>query len=101
MTAYDANPHPSDNYVLPGSLVAAANQEAAKDDLREHAAYVADGMAAAEDSLARWRRDRDATMARMFHAGFSWAEIGRTFGVTPQAAMYASGVRQRTPKKDS
>lgn len=29
----------------------------------------------------------------------SWAEIGRIFGTSPQAAMYVSGHAKRTPPK--
>lgn len=69
--------------------------------LRERAVRCADGHAAAEDNLNRRRRERDALMRVMHEAGISWAEIGRTFSVTPQAAMYASGVRTRTGRGPS
>lgn len=69
--------------------------------LRAQAEHVADGTAAAEDNLNRWRRDRSHLMARMSQAGLTWAEIGRIFKVTPQAAMYGSGLVKRSERRKS
>lgn len=70
----------------------APNRQEALD--RAHRA--AEGYKAAEENLTRWRKARDKSITELYESGVSWAEIGRTFGITPQAAMYASGLRKRT-----
>lgn len=50
-------------------------------------------------ALERMKQARTDHMKVMHEAGVSWAEIGRTFGLTPQAAMYATGAVKRTPRK--
>lgn len=50
-------------------------------------------------ALERMKDARTEHMKTMHEAGISWAEIGRTFGCTPQAAMYATGAAKRTPRK--
>lgn len=71
------------------------NQSGA-DAARERAIRAAEGYRVAEENLTRWRKERDRSILAMHENGISWAEIGRTFSITPQAAMYASGVRKRT-----
>lgn len=56
-------------------------------------------IARAIETLERMKDARTEHMRAMHEAGISWAEIGRTFGVTPQAAMYATGAVKRTPRK--
>lgn len=53
----------------------------------------------AEETLEAKRRESVRIMKDMREQGMSWAAIGRAFGVTPQAAMYATGSSVRTPKK--
>lgn len=54
-------------------------------------------------TVAERRRDdlvavRARHMKEMHEAGATWVEIGRVFGLTPQAVMYATGYAVRTPK---
>lgn len=55
-------------------------------------------MRALAEQETRLRHEREDIMRRMFKAGLSWAEIGRQFGCTPQAAMYATGHATRTKR---
>lgn len=43
--------------------------------------------------------DRIACMKELHGEEVSWAQIGRIFGISPQAAMYVTGHIKRTPAK--
>lgn len=66
--------------------------------LAQQAALVEHALALADARVEMLRQERTRTMAAMNEAGMSWAEIARAFHVTPQAAMYATGHAQRTPR---
>lgn len=70
-----------------------------QEELRRHGASIRAAVTAAEEAVERERSRRTEHMKEMHEAGISWAEIGRTFAVTPQAAMYATNYATRTPKK--
>lgn len=52
----------------------------------------------AEIAVEQKHQERVRLMQAMRDQGMSWAAVGRAFGVTPQAAMYATGAAVRTPK---
>lgn len=52
-----------------------------------------------EAAVEAKRRESVQIMKAMREKEMSWAAIGRAFGVTPQAAMYATGSSVRTPKR--
>lgn len=54
---------------------------------------------AVEAQSARLRDERTALMTQMAAAGLSWSYIGKVCGVTPQAAMYATGHAKRQKRK--
>lgn len=54
---------------------------------------------AAEQHVNDLRTQRVEQMKALHEAGVPWAQIGRTFAVTPQAAMYATGHAKRQPKR--
>lgn len=66
--------------------------------LAEEAKVLKRATAEIEAKAEAVRQETIALMKRMREAGMSWAAIGRTFDVTPQAAMYATGSAVRTPK---
>lgn len=68
---------------------------AAQRELLLSAAQIERALDMAEKRADLLKRERTIHMGKMHDAGISWAEIGRTFGVTPQAAMYATGHAQR------
>lgn len=72
---------------------------AAQRDLLLEAAQVERALHVAEERAGLLRGERTNCMRRMHDAGISWADIARTFGVTPQAAMYATGHAQRQTRK--
>lgn len=72
---------------------------AAQRDLLQQAAQIANALRSAETRLDNLRDERITAMKSLFSAGVSWAEIGRTFGVSPQAAMYATGHTTRQGAK--
>lgn len=53
----------------------------------------------AKESLARLSDERITCINDLRDNGLSWAEIGRVFSISPQAAMYVSGHATRTPAK--
>lgn len=53
----------------------------------------------AKDRYAQLSDDRIACMKELHENEVSWAQIGRTFGISPQAAMYVTGHIKRTPAK--
>lgn len=69
-----------------------------KDALRAEARVAHQNVLDTEAKLAEAKEARYETMRRMHRAGFSWAEIGRTFECTPQAVMYGTGIVKRSPK---
>lgn len=50
-------------------------------------------------AVERADADRKTSIIELHQAEVPWTEIGRIFDISPQAAMYASGLVQRTPKK--
>lgn len=71
--------------------------------LMDEAHLLEAALRASEERTEVLRIERIHSMRGMHEAGVSWAEIGRIFGVTPQAAMYATGhiKRQDRPTKRS
>lgn len=67
--------------------------------LAEQARVVKSALAEIEAAGEAKRRESVEIMKAMREEQMSWAAIGRVFGVTPQAAMYATGSSVRTPKK--
>lgn len=66
--------------------------------LAEQAEALTAAVRDAEAALETARRDVTQAMKAMRAEEMSWAAIGRAFGVTPQAAMYATGASKRTPR---
>lgn len=66
--------------------------------LAEQAEALTAAVRDAEAALEAARHDVTQAMKDMRAAEMSWAAIGRAFGVTPQAAMYATGSSKRTPR---
>lgn len=52
-----------------------------------------------KESFAQLSDDRIACMKELHENQVSWAQIGRIFGISPQAAMYVTGHIKRTPAK--
>lgn len=52
-----------------------------------------------KESFEEASEDRIATMKELHENQVSWAQIGRIFGISPQAAMYVTGHIKRTPAK--
>lgn len=69
------------------------------EELRRQGEAIHASITAAEQAAEDERARRTEHMRRMHIAGVSWAAIGRTFRISPQAAMYATGFATRTPKK--
>lgn len=90
MTTETRNPEEGDVTISP------TPDDAETVTAKERAQRAAEGYRAAEENVVRWRKERDRAIIAMHEEGHSWAEIGRTFSITPQAAMYASGLRKRT-----
>lgn len=67
--------------------------------LDEQAKAVTGAIKEIETALEEKRRESIQIMKAMREEGMSWAAVGRAFGVTPQAAMYATGSSVRTPKR--
>ena len=67
--------------------------------LTEQAKAITGAIKEVEAALEEKRRESVQVMKDMREKGMSWAAVGRAFGVTPQAAMYATGSSVRTPKK--
>lgn len=55
----------------------------------------------AKDRYARLSDERIACMNELREYEVSWAQIGRIFGISPQAAMYVTGHIKRTSSKKS
>lgn len=53
----------------------------------------------AKDRFAQLGDERIACMKELRDSEVSWAQIGRIFGISPQAAMYVTGHIKRTPAK--
>lgn len=66
--------------------------------LAEQARAIKGAIEEAEALVETKHQERVQHMKDMRDADCSWASIGRAFGVTPQAAMYATGASVRTPK---
>lgn len=71
--------------------------------LVEQAEAVIDATKELEEAIEAKRRESVEIMTAMREGEekMSWAAVGRAFGVTPQAAMYATGSSVRTPKRGS
>lgn len=67
--------------------------------LTEQAGAVKSAIAEIEAAVEEKRKESVEIMRAMREKEMSWAAIGRAFGVTPQAAMYATGSSVRTPKR--
>lgn len=67
--------------------------------LAEQAKVITGSIKEIEAALEAKRRESVQVMKDMREKGMSWAAIGRAFGVTPQAAMYATGSSVRTPRR--
>lgn len=52
----------------------------------------------AEGRVEALRRERTISMGELHDAGVPWTEIGRMYGVSSQAAMYATGHATRKPR---
>lgn len=72
-----------------------------QETLVEQAKAVTDATKELEAAVEAKRRESVEVMKTMREGDdkMSWAAIGRAFGVTPQAAMYATGSSVRTPKR--
>lgn len=68
-------------------------------DLLLEAAQIERALTMAEERVGLLRAERVNSMRQMHDAEISWADIARTYGVTPQAAMYATGHAQRQSRK--
>lgn len=66
--------------------------------LAEQARAIKGAIEEVEALVEAKHQERVQHMQAMRDADVSWAAIGRAFGVTPQAAMYATGASVRTPK---
>lgn len=75
------------------------NAEKGDDLLRREAEEIKSALAKIARANENAHARRTASMKKMREAGRSWAEIGRIYGVTPQAAMYATGAATRTPRR--
>lgn len=53
----------------------------------------------AKERYATLSEERIDTINELREHGVSWAQIGRIFGISPQAAMYVTGHVKRTPAK--
>lgn len=71
-------------------------QQELRDSARTTLAVIADLEREARNAADR----RVEVMQLMANAHMSWAEIGRIWGVSPQAAMYATGHATRTRGKE-
>lgn len=72
-----------------------------QETLAEQARVVKSAIAEIEAAGEAKRKESVEIMHAMREKQMSWAAIGRAFGVTPQAAMYATGSSVRTPKRGS
>lgn len=54
----------------------------------------------AKSLLSQLSDDRITYINELREREVSWAQIGRVFGISPQAAMYVSGHAKRTPAKN-
>lgn len=70
-----------------------------QETLAQQAEVITGAIKEAEAVVEAKRRESVQIMKDMREANMSWAAIGRAFGVTPQAAMYATGSSVRTPKR--
>lgn len=75
-----------------------ANMTPEQETLAEKARVVTSAIAEIEASAEEKYKEKIEVMKAMREKEMSWASIGRAFGVTPQAAMYATGAAVRTPK---
>lgn len=66
-----------------------------QDTLIGEARRIETALSAALSRATSLREVRTDSMNRMHQAGIPWAQIARTYGVTPQAAMYATGHSSR------
>lgn len=73
----------------------------AVEDEISRARRVADAQRLNEERRLALREEMVRSMIALHEADVSWAEIGRIFGCTPQAAMYATGYAKRTPRSKS
>lgn len=53
----------------------------------------------AKERYSRLSDERIECIKELRENEVSWAQIGRIFGITPQAAMYVTGHVKRTPAK--
>lgn len=65
----------------------------------EEARRIATALHATEARLNDLHDARTQSMAHLHALGISWAEIGRIYSITPQAAMYATGHAKRTGRE--
>ena len=66
--------------------------------LLEEAERVAAAMEEAEHMMAALREERAIMIRKMRAANISWPAIGKALNCTHQAAMYASGLVERSKK---
>lgn len=71
-------------------------QQELRDSARSTLAVIAD----LDDAVRQAAERRVEVMKLMADAHMTWAEIGRIWGVSPQAAMYATGHATRTRGKE-
>lgn len=71
----------------------------AQQELLSEARNIHVALAANEERQQNLLSARAETIKSLHYAGVSWAEIARTFEVSPQAVMYASGMVKRSGKR--
>lgn len=74
--------------------------EHCQQELRESARSTLAVIADLDDAVRQAAERRVEVMKLMADTHMSWAEIGRIWGVSPQAAMYATGHATRTRGKE-
>lgn len=72
---------------------------AEQDALLNEARRIASALTATEERAELLKSERVNSMRKLHDVGVSWAQIGRQFNVTPQAAMYATGHAKRQARK--
>lgn len=70
----------------------------AQQALIEEGARIEAALQATEERKTYLNEMKAQSIRDMHSAGISWAAIARTFKVSPQAVMYASGLVTRTAK---
>lgn len=76
-----------------------AEELAQHQELISEAQRIRDAIAANDERRDNLQLARSESIKSLHSAGMSWAAIARTFGVSAQAVMYASGLVKRTEKK--